>query len=141
MKKVFLLFVMIMTSTITTAQDFNIVGKWEGIDPDGEYFALTLDPKGFFCVTNGVEVFGGESVDMGDNIIADFTYEVNMKSEPFLLDFITYNVNDREQYKRYRGYFKIINKNAIEVKQEMFSDNNTWYEDLDIFILKRQIVK
>lgn len=139
MKKVFLLFVLIMTSTITTAQEFNIVGKWKATDTDEGDIFLVFDSKGFISLSNGVETFGGEAFDLGDGIINDYKYELNMESNPFSLDFVKYNVNVKGVIDIKKGYFKIINENTIELKTEMFSKAGTPYEDLYKYTFKREI--
>jgi|SRR5690554_4038055 len=139
MKKVFLLFVMLMINTITTAQDFNVVGKWKATDTDGGDIFLVFDSKGFISLSNGVETYGGEAVDMGNDVIVDFTYEINMERKPFSLDFVMYNSEDRSNFDRKRGYFKIINENMIELKNEVFSEVGARYEDLYKYTFKREI--
>ena len=138
MKKIFLLMIMLMVSSISIAQDFNIFGKWKAIDPDGEDIFLTFDKMRFIYISNGIETYGGKAVDMGDGLKLDFTYEINMENEPFSLDIVMHDINDRSTRLIKRGYFKIINKNTIALKQELFSDDNTWYEDLTELTFKRQ---
>ena len=138
MKKIFLLF-MVMINAVSIAQDFNIVGKWKGIDTDGKDIFLTFDSNGILNVSNDIETLGGEPVDTGNGILTGLKYEVNLKKNPFSLDFIMYNFNIEFEMDRKKGYFKIINDNIIELKQEVFSKEGTRYKDLYKYTFKREL--
>lgn len=137
MKKIYLLIILLI-STISVAQEFNIEGKWIGTDTDGGKIIMSFDSKGFVTLSDEVETYGGEHCEIEEGTFLALKYEVNLETDPLTLDFILYEVNSEDKFDRKRGYFKIINKDTIELKHEAFSELGTWYEDMHTFVFKRE---
>lgn len=129
---------MVLCNTgIFFAQNVDIVGRWIGTEADGTSLTVVFDSKGFITVYNETVTFGGESFEVNGYTLG-LKYETAVKSNLHIIDFIMYDRNNPEQNIRKTGSFKLIDKNTLELKNELFNAPDTPGEELTLYTLKRE---
>lgn len=137
MKKIIYLFLLslILTSfNVNSDPEFNIVGKWEGIDDkEVAYFIFQEDGYALFQLQR--QTFGGKEFEIKGKK-GSLSYEINYSSNPMEIDFIV-TIFEENKSKRMFCIAEKINNDKIKIAIGFSGERPTSFEGIDQVIFKR----
>jgi uncharacterized protein (TIGR03067 family) len=101
----------LMSITFTQAQDFSLVGTWQGTK-DGETGKFIFDKKGYAIMEQGGEKIGGKKY-IAQGMTLKVIYDVNPTTDPKTIDFIIKKVDDDTEMSRMVGIYKFVNEKTL----------------------------
>lgn len=141
MKKGFLLFILLLISSLSFAQDKKLVGTWKGNDSQGTEIKFIFDAEGYITMSSdGLEV-GGKNFDV-NGITVSMKYETDLSQTPHKLTYILTDLSGAYPTVTMSGVYQYINDNSIKfrINPNLGESYDSFVDEVDedTFILKRE---
>ena len=97
----------------------NLVGKWYGIDENGQPGNVLFDTENFVTFTSVKNTYGGKEFEVKGKLYM-YKYTVDYTKNPIQLDYILYKKEKKEdtpiEDKRFKSIVRFIEENTVEIK-------------------------
>ena len=138
MKKTILLFLVCFSflsiAQNKTAEDFNFVGKWKGIDKNKTgYFIFEKDGTAMMNV--GDKVIGGKDY-FANGKKANINYTIDQTSKPITIDFIM-SLDGVEKKKRLLFIADIINADSFKIASDFNDERPSGFTEHNTMVFTR----
>lgn len=138
MKKTILLFLVCFSflslAQYKTAENFNFVGKWKGVDKNKTGY-ITLEQDGTASISIGDKVLGGKNYVINGKK-AYIIYKIEGTTKPINLDFIMY-LDGIEKTKRLLFILEIIDADSFKIASDFNAERPTGFAENNTMVMTR----
>ena len=116
--------------------NFNIVGKWTGIDDSNDKGSFVFDSEGYATMIKDGESMGGKEFEM-QGIKACMRYKIDESSTPIKFDIIVTFLKTKE-VRSMKMLLKIVDNNTIELASNFNETRPKSFTEENTILLKRE---
>lgn len=116
--------------------NFNIVGKWVGVDDKNNKGAFVFDSEGYATMIVDGEVMGGKEFEM-KGATACMKYKIDETSKPIKFDIIVTTLNTKKS-RTMKMLLKIVDNNTIKLASDFNDIRPKSFTKENTLLLKRE---
>lgn len=140
MKKIIVLILVVISMSSFNApleiNNFNIVGKWTGIDNNNDKGSFVFDFEGYATIIKEGESMGGKEFEM-QGIKACMKYKIDYSSTPIKFDIVVTALKTKES-RSMKMLLKIEDDNTIKLASDFNETRPKNFTKENTILLKRE---